>query len=105
LISSSSIAQNSGSISGSIESNTHFYTRDSRTGFSQPENPLASNNYLHLQYSSGPFSGALQFEAYMPPLSGYPYQLEGNRLTLKEAEDSIHQSIFWTFTERTTRLR
>ena len=81
LISSSALAQNSGQISGSLESNTHYYLRDDLLLIPEPENPLASNNYLNLQYNNGPFSGALQYEAYMPPLSGYPYQLEGNRLT------------------------
>jgi hypothetical protein len=81
LISSPALAQNSGQISGSLESNTHFYLRDKLLHIPEPENQLSSNNYLLLQYNNGPFSGALQYEAYMPPLSGYPYQLEGNRLT------------------------
>lgn len=81
LIFSSALAQNSGQISGSLESNTHYYLRDDLLLITKPENPVASNNYLLLQYNNGPFSGALQYEAYMPPLSGYPYQLEGNRLT------------------------
>jgi hypothetical protein len=81
LISSPALAQNSGQISGSLESNTHYYLRDDLLHLPKPENPVASNNYLLLQYNNGPFSGALQYEAYMPPLSGYPYQLEGNRLT------------------------
>jgi hypothetical protein len=81
LISSSAPAQDYGQISGSLESNTHFYLRDKLLHIPEPENQLASNDYLLLQYSNGPVSGALQYEAYMPPLSGYPYQLEGNRLT------------------------
>jgi hypothetical protein len=73
--------QNSGNFSGSLESITHYYLRDAVTGITKPENPVASNNYLHLQYASGPYSAGLQYEAYMPPLSGYPYQLEGNGIT------------------------
>jgi hypothetical protein len=74
-------AQNSGNFSGSLESTTHYYLKDDLLGITKPENPIASNNYLHLQYHNGPFSAAMQYEAYMPPLSGYPYQLEGNGIT------------------------
>ncbi|MFH0841245.1 MAG: DUF6029 family protein [Bacteroidota bacterium] len=81
LILTPAYPQDTGQISGSLESNTHGYLRDKLLGIPEPDNQLASNNYLLLQYNNGPFSGALQYEAYMPPLSGYPYQLEGNRLT------------------------
>jgi hypothetical protein len=74
-------AQNFGNFSGSLESTTHYYLKDDLLGITKPENPIASNNYLHLQYNNGPFSAAMQYEAYMPPLSGYPYQLEGNGIT------------------------
>ncbi len=74
-------AQNSGNFSGSFESLSHYYLKDNVLLIPKPDNPIASNNYLHLQYTNGPFSSALQYEAYMPPLSGYPYQLEGNRIT------------------------
>jgi hypothetical protein len=74
-------AQNSGIFSGSLESLSHYYQKDSILLLQKPNNPIASNNYLHLQYTNGPFSSALQYEAYMPPLSGFPYQLEGNGIT------------------------
>lgn len=73
--------QNTGYFSGSLESASHFYLKDENLGIPKPDNPIASNNYLHLQYTNGPFSSALQYEAYMPPLTGYPYQLEGNAVT------------------------
>jgi len=74
-------AQNSGNFSGSLESLSHYYLKDNALNIPKPDNPVASNNYLHLQYNNGPVSSALQYEAYMPPLSGYPYQLEGNGIT------------------------
>jgi hypothetical protein len=74
-------SQNTGSFSGSLENTTHYYLKDDLLGIPKPDNPVASNNYLHLQYTNGPFSAAMQYEAYMPPLSGYPYQLEGNGIT------------------------
>lgn len=78
---SSALAQNFGYFSGSLESTNHYYLRDDNLNIPKPDNPLASNNYLRLQYTNGPFSSALQYEAYMPPLTGYPYQLEGNAVT------------------------
>ena len=81
LTSSALLSQNTGNFSGSLESLSHYYLKDDATGQPKPLNPVASNNYLHLQYTNGPFSGSLQYEAYMPPLSGYPYQLEGNAIT------------------------
>lgn len=81
LSASPMLAQNSGYISGSLESTSHYYLKDEVLSIPDPVNPVASNNYLLVQYNNGPFSAALQYEAYMPPLSGYPYQLEGNRIT------------------------
>jgi len=80
-LSSVSFSQNNGYFSGSLQSTTHYYLDDKVLSTIRPLNPLASNNYLLVQYNNGPFSAGLQYEAYMPPLSGYPYQLEGNRIT------------------------
>lgn len=77
----SALAQNFGYFSGSLESTNHYYLQDENLSIPKPDNPVASNNYLHLQYTNGPFTSALQYEAYMPPLTGYPYQLEGNAVT------------------------
>jgi hypothetical protein len=74
-------SQNTGLFSGSFQSTTHYYLPDLVLANPKPLNPLASNNYLQIQYMNGPFSGGFQYEAYLPPLSGYPYQLEGNRIT------------------------
>jgi hypothetical protein len=75
------LSQNPGQFSGSFQSTSHYYLSDMVLSNIKPENPLASNNYLLIHYNNGPFSAGLQYEAYMPPLSGYPYQLEGNRIT------------------------
>lgn len=72
-----------GMLSGSFQSKTHYYLEDSRLNILQASDPFASNNYLWLQYSNGPVSMGLQYESYMPPLQGYPYQLEGNTLSHK----------------------
>jgi len=74
-------AQNSGNFSGRFESLSHYYLKDAELLIPKPANTIATNNFLLLQYTNGPFSSALQYEAYMPPLSGFPYQLEGNGIT------------------------
>jgi len=72
---------NTGSISGSFQSRTHYYFNDPGQGVIMPSDPFASNNYLWLQYKNGPVSIGMQYEAYMPPLQGFPYQREGNAIT------------------------
>jgi hypothetical protein len=67
-----------GRISGSFSSNIHYYNDDGILNIMAPQDAFASNSYLWLQYHNGPFSAGLQYEAYMPPLQGFPYQLEGN---------------------------
>jgi len=72
------LSQGIGQFSGSLESTTHYYFGDPKLNLAAPQNRFASNNYLWVQYQNGPFSAGIQYEAYMPPLSGYSYQLEGN---------------------------
>ena len=81
LLGTSSLAQEKGLFTGSFESVTHYYFDDIILGITAPQNRLATNNYMFLQYNMGPFSAGVQYEAYMPPLSGFPYQLEGRRIT------------------------
>ena len=76
-------AKNWGRLSGSIQSTTHYYLSDKALSIGTPQNPWASNNYVQLNYNYGSFSAGLQYEAYIPPLSGYPYQLEGNKIVYR----------------------
>ncbi|OFY44255.1 MAG: hypothetical protein A2X18_01190 [Bacteroidetes bacterium GWF2_40_14] len=74
-------SQNKGHFSGSFQSTSHYYVNDRILSTIAPDNPWASNNYMQLNYNWGPITAGLQYEAYMPPLSGFPYQLEGNKIT------------------------
>ena len=74
-------AQNKSLFSGSISSTNHLYTSDRAINFLRPGNPFATNTITQLNYSFSDFSAGIQYEAYLPPLSGYPYQLEGNKIT------------------------
>ncbi len=73
--------ENAGTLSGSFASTIHFYNDDNILNVLAPQDGYASNNYLWLQYTKGSFSAGMQYEAYMPPLQGFPYQYEGNYIS------------------------
>ena len=74
-------AQERGSVTGSLESNSIYYLDDAVIG--TPEHPWGSNNYLKLDYASGTglFTAGLQAEWYPQALAGYPAELQGAGLT------------------------
>lgn len=86
-------AQDKGYLTGSFESNDHFYVNDPANvpltgggtgGFDVDMvrfgERFGSNNYLKLDYYRSNFSAGLQLEAYAPALYGYPSDL--NRFAL-----------------------
>ena len=81
LVTAGTFAQNRSQFSGSVTSINHLYRTDRAINFTRPSNPFATNTITQLQYSYSAFSAGLRYEAYLPPLSGYPYQLEGNKIT------------------------
>lgn len=66
-----------GILKGSFESNTNIYINDSRINANAPKNPIASNNYLKLDYTLGKFATGIQIEYYPQTLQGYPRELQG----------------------------
>lgn len=77
-----------GYLTGSLESNNHFYVEDAGTGFTQDFNDrlrdgefYANNDYLKLDYYNGRFSAGMQLEGYFPSLVGYPSVLNGMTLS------------------------
>lgn len=72
-------AQERGSVTGSLESNSIYYLDDAVVG--SPEHPWGSNNYLKLDYAAGGFGAGLQAEWYPHALAGYPAELQGAGLT------------------------
>jgi hypothetical protein len=81
LLTAGMFAQKKSLFSGSITSINHLYHTDRAINFIRPVNPFATNTITQLNYSFSDFTAGLQYEAYLPPLSGYPYQLEGNKIT------------------------
>ncbi len=68
-------AQEKGYLTGSFETNDHFYVADEGNKFTPDDDRFGSNNYLKLDYYNGNFSAGLQLEAYMPATIGYPDEL------------------------------
>lgn len=73
-------AQQKGVLSGSIESNNQIYRNDSKIGAKAPKDKFGSNNYLQLNYSYGKFHTGIQYEAYLPPMLGYDFNLEDEKI-------------------------
>ena len=68
-----------GYVTGSLESNNHFYMEDAANNFYPSMQPqlmdgkrFASNDYLKLDYYKGNLSAGMQLEGYLPSLVGYP---------------------------------
>lgn len=74
-----------GWVSASFETNSIIYRHESNpkviSAEEQPEDHVASNNYLKLDYTKGRFSTGLQLESYLPAIEGYPTELTGTKLT------------------------
>ena len=64
-------AQEVGTVSGSFESNTHYYYNDKQINAKQSEEKLASNNYLEFKYQYKNFTAGFRYEAYLPALKGF----------------------------------
>lgn len=77
-INSTVFAQKKGTLTGSFESNNQIYKDDSKIGAKAPKDKFGSNNYLKLDYTYGNFKAGIQYEAYLPPLLGYDFNLEDN---------------------------
>ena len=74
-------AQNKGYLTGSFETNDHFYFEDEKTGAMTSDDRFGSNNYLKLDYYNGKFSAGMQLEGYLPSTVGYPSELKGINLS------------------------
>ncbi len=71
-----------GYLTGSFETNTIIYTKDSAVeGSAYPDDKIGSNNYLKLDYYYGKLSAGIQLEAYVPHVQDYPSNLKGAKMT------------------------
>lgn len=81
------LAQNSsqGVLVGGFQSETHRYVEDPLLGTTLPPSAWATNNYLRVDYTRGSFSTGVRYEAYLPPLLGFPTKFKGNGVAFRYA--------------------
>lgn len=70
-----------GYLTGSFETNTIYYTDDSKTKAVAPDDNFGSNNFLKVDYYRGKLAVGVQLESYLPVLQSYPSELKGTKLT------------------------
>ena len=81
LVCAGASAQNNGYVTGSFESNDHYYVEDKVTDSFVRDDAFGLNNYLKLDYYNGNFSAGMQVEGYLPATVGYPRELSGVNLS------------------------
>ena len=74
-----------GHFSGSFDMYSQYYMKDDKTSAVQPQDKIGSNNFLKLDYSYKKFTAGVQFEAYLPSIAGYPYNINDAKLVNKYA--------------------
>lgn len=69
-----------GHLSGSFESYTQLYQRDTKINAVLPQDRIGSNNFLKIDYNYKKFTAGLQFEGYLPSIAGYPYSINQSKI-------------------------
>lgn len=77
LLHSEALSQQVGRINGGFETNAQYYMDDASINAEAPREKMASNNYLKLDYEYKNFTIGVRYEAYLPPLLGYPTSYRG----------------------------
>lgn len=62
-----------GHLSGSFNSYSQIYQKDTKIGAIPPDDKFGSNNYFKLDYNYKQFTAGIQYEAYLPAIQGYPF--------------------------------
>lgn len=70
--------QKFGNLSGGFETTTQYYNDKDTLVSTAPQDKFATNNYLKLDYNYNNIYAGIQYEAYLPPIMGYPPAFEGN---------------------------
>jgi hypothetical protein len=75
-----------GRISGNVQLDGQYYTRDTAIGAEAVSEKLLSNSFLNLNYSLGNFNAGLRYEAYLNPILGYDPRYKGYGIAYRFAE-------------------
>lgn len=70
-----------GFLTGSFETNTIYFVKDTKVTEQTPNDRFGSNNYLKVDYIRDKFTAGVQLESYLPVVYGYPTEFSGTKLT------------------------
>jgi hypothetical protein len=76
---------NSGSITGNVQTIAQYYTNDSTIAAQAPKEIMAMNTFANVNYVRGNFSAGVRFESYLPALLGYPQRFNGSGIGYRYA--------------------
>lgn len=82
-ISLTGFSQNSGSITGNIESTFQFLNNDTLIGANQPAEKGLLNTYMNVFYTNGNFKAGMRVESYLPRIQGYPNRFDGTGIGMR----------------------
>lgn len=83
IIAQSSSGITNGHISGSFESYSQLYQSDKKINAILPQDRLASNNFLKLDYTVKKIAIGIQHESYLPTIAGFPFVLNQSKVVNK----------------------
>ncbi len=66
-----------GSLHGNIGIDAQYYAQDSVISATVPNEKIASNSFVNLNYKRGILVAGLRYEAYLPVLQGFPQGFDG----------------------------
>lgn len=74
-----------GTLTGSFQSDTQYYTKDSIIGAQAVAEKIRNNTYLNLLYTRGAISAGARYESYQKPLLGFDERYAGSGIAFRYA--------------------
>jgi len=74
-----------GQVSGNTQIDAQYYVEDTTIDAQQPGEKMLMNGFTNINYSTKEFSAGFRYEAYLPPLLGYPTGYKGQGIWYRYA--------------------
>ncbi|MCR9171366.1 MAG: DUF6029 family protein [bacterium] len=74
---------NSGTITGNMESTFQYLNEDTVINANQPPEKGLLNSYMNVFYTNGKFKAGMRIESYLPRIQGYPNRFSGTGLGMR----------------------
>ncbi len=71
-----------GSVTGGLQLDAQYYFKDTTINF-DPLNKSGLNSWGDILYRNNAFTAGIRFEAYQPPIIGYPFKIKGEGIPYK----------------------